>query len=230
VRTSEIIAGLEASGWRGRVGQLEPIVLEEFWKEAVRYARWEIKQYRCWRQQEEPVLADGYDAEGLVQTAFWRLISREDESVPVFYTVEGLRSELRRLVKHRVRWLHERRETSVVVSEWDVLARTPNGERVSVFDYLEARERRPDEEASEKEQEKLLKEFKEDFEKTLAKSKQLGVVFRRVWAGEKRREMAQRLGIGVARTKASRRQVSQRLARFAARAQGGVAEMLGAIK
>ncbi len=60
-----VIAGLAAGGWRGGVGDLEPVELEAFWRETLVYARWEIGQYRRWRGQEEPVLADGYDAEGI---------------------------------------------------------------------------------------------------------------------------------------------------------------------
>ena len=74
----------------------------------------------------------------------------------------------------------------------------------------------------------MLGEFRAEFEETLGKREQLASVFRGVWAGEKRREIAQRLGKGVKRIKGLQREVNRRLAKFAAKARGGVAEMLGA--
>ena len=217
----EIIAGLVEHGWRRRVSDLEPVVLEAFWQEALAYARWEIGRYGRWREQDRPVLADGYDAEGVVQAAFARLLSREAEGVPIFYTADGLRGELRALVKHRVRWLHERKETGLLVSEWDVLMPRADGELVSIVDYLPAGIARPDEELMQKEEGELLGEFKAGFEKTLGKRQQLVEVFRWVWAGEKRREVARRLGMGVERIKTLQKEVNRRLLRFAAQARGG---------
>ena len=225
-----VITALEAGGWRGGVGDLEPVELEAFWREALVYARWEIGQYGRWRGQDEPVLADGYDAEGIVQGAFARLLSRETGDVPIFYTAEGIREELRTQVKRRVRWLHERKETGLVTGEWDVLPARSDGELVSIFDYLPGRIARPDEEAIEREEAKLLGEFKAGFEETLGTREPLADVFRAAWAGEKRREMAERLGLGVERIKGLQREVNRRLAKFAARARGGVAEMLGSFR
>src|SRR5687767_11127058 len=70
-------ARLIPAGWRGRVSDLGVGALGAFRDEAVRYARWEIGRYACWREQDEPVLADGFDAEGVVQAAFERLMERE---------------------------------------------------------------------------------------------------------------------------------------------------------
>ncbi len=44
------------------------------------------------------------------------------------------------------------------------------------------------------------------------------------------REMAQRLGMGAERIKGLQREVNRRLTKFAARARGGVAEMLGSFR
>jgi hypothetical protein len=99
-------------------------------------------------------------------------------------------------------------------------------ELVSIFDYLPGRIARPDQEAIEREEEKLLGEFRAGFEETLSKREEPADVFRAEWAGEKRREIAQRLGVGVARIKGLQREVNRRSARFAARARGGVAELL----
>jgi hypothetical protein len=222
-----VVAGLTARGWRGRIVDLEPVAMDAFWRGALWYARQEIRQYRKWRYQDGPVLASGYDAEGVVQAAFVWLMGREGNGVPILYTAEDVRDELRSLVKHRVRWLHERKETGLAVGEWDVLPARPDSELVSIFDYLPGRIARPDDEVIQKEEEQLLGEFKAGFEKTLGKREQLVEVFRRVWAGEKRREIAQKLGTGVERIKGLQKEMNRRLARFAGQARGGVAEMLG---
>jgi len=116
------VAELVAADWPGQASELDGGALSVFWTEAVRYARWEIGRYARSHDQDEPVLADGYDAEGLVQGAFERLMSREAGGVPIFYSAEEIRRELRALIKHRVRWLHGRSETRLVVGEWDVMA------------------------------------------------------------------------------------------------------------
>ncbi|HWW00116.1 MAG TPA: hypothetical protein VNZ64_10515 [Candidatus Acidoferrum sp.] len=225
-RTAAEWEKLVPPGWRGRVKELAGDALSAFWAEAVRYARWEIGRYARWREQDEPVLAGGYDAEGVVQAAFERLMSREAGSVQIFYSAEDIRRELQVLIKHRVRWLHERTETRLVVGEWDVLPPRADGERVSIFDYLPGRIPGPDEELLRKEKEQLLGEFKTGFEGTLGKRKQLRDVFQRVWDGEKRREIARGLGTAAQRVKELQGQVSRRLAKFGAQARGGVAEML----
>jgi len=232
-------AELVAPGWRGRVSDLGGDALKAFGTEAVAYARWEIGRYARWREQDEPVLADGYDAEGVVQAAFERLMQREAGSAPIIYSAAAIRRELRALIKHRVRWLHERSETRLVVGEWDVLPPRPDGELVSIFDYLPGRIAKPDEELVEKEQQELLGEFKAGFEGTLGKQKELLEVFRKVWDGQKRREVARQMqnadwrrvrarGLQqrIGRVKTLKAQLRRRLARFGAQAQGGVAEML----
>src|SRR6478672_10456740 len=88
------------------------------------------------RNRTSPVLAGGYDAEGVVQAAFERLMSREAGSVPIFYSAEDIRRELRVLIKHRVRWLHERSETRLAVGGWGPLPPNQDGELVSILDYL----------------------------------------------------------------------------------------------
>ena len=243
------------------------------------------------------MLADGYDAEGVVQAAFERLMQREDgrdtvearklpanslvsngpsspppaskalrrtgqpspplaarESGPILYSAEDIRRELRALIKHRVRWLHERSETRLAVGEWDVLPPRADDELVSIFDYLPGRLGQPDTELMRKEKEQLLGEFKEGFEATLKESlveapttgrvegigeeikiksedeRELLEVFRRVWDGQKRREVAQELGAKVPRVKAVQAQLRRRLARFGAEARDGVAEMLEGMK
>jgi hypothetical protein len=217
------VAELVERGWRGRLSDLQPAALKVFWPEALAYARCEIGRYAKWRGQDAPVLADGHDAEGVVQAAFERLMRREAGGVPIFYSAEDVRRELRALVKHRVRWLHERMETKLVVN---VLPARANGEVVSIFDYLPGQSARPDEAAMEKERERLLGEFKTEFEKTLGKREQLTDVFRRVWDGQKGREIARGMGTGVERARALEKQVNRLLAKFAAAARGGVAEML----
>ena len=213
-------AKLVAPDWRGRVSALSDDALRAFWGEAVVYARWEIGHYARWRELNEPVLADGYDAEGVVQAAFERLMQREAGSVPIFYSADDIRHELRSLTKHRVRWLHERSETGLVVGEWDVLPPKPDGELISIFDYLPGRIASPDEELIRKEKEGLLGEFKAGFEATLGKRQDLREVFNRVWDGQKRREVACELGIGAERVKALQAQLRRRLERFGAEAQG----------
>ena len=225
-------------GWRGRVSHLSSDALRAFWAEALGYARWEIGQYARWREQHEPVLAGGYDAEGVVQAAFERLLHREAGRVPIIYSAEEIRGELRSLIKHRVRWLHERSETRLVVGEWDVLPPKPGGERVSVFDYLPAPMARPDEELMRKEKERWLGRFKSRFERTLGKRKDLREVFRRLWEGQKRREMAKQMrntkcrmgdsggGVKIGRVKALLAQVRRRLARFGAEARAEAREVL----
>ena len=218
--------------WRGRVSELSGEALRAFWAEAVGYARWEIGRYARWWEQDEPVLADGYDAEGVAQAAFERLLYRDQRagSVPIFYSVEGIRHDLQVLIKHRVRWLHERSETRLVVGEWDVLPPKPNGELVSIFDYLPGRIPPPDEELMRKEKEQLLSQFKIGFEGTLEKQKELLEVFGRVWDGQKRREMVQvrngECGLRSERVKALQARLRRRLVKFCAEARGGVAEML----
>jgi DNA-directed RNA polymerase specialized sigma24 family protein len=288
---------LVSPGWRGPMRELGDDALEAFWAEAVRYARREIGHYAAWRKQDEPVLADGYDAEGVVQAAFERLMQREGgrdtvearrlpangllskgpsslppaskalrrtgqpspplaarESGPILYSAEDIRHALRALIKHRVRWLHERSETRLAVGEWDVLPPRADDELVSIFDYLPGRLGQPDTELMRKEKEQLLGEFKEGFEATLKESlveapttgrvegigeeikiksedeRELLEVFRRVWDGQKRREVARELGAKVPRVKAIQAQLRRRLAKFGAEARGGVAEMLEGMK
>ena len=216
--------------WRGKVSDLNDAALSVFWAEALAYAKYEIRQYACWREQDEPVLSDGYDAEAAVQAAFERLIQRETGSVSIFYTAEDIHRELRMLIKHRVRWLHEKAETRLVVSEWDVLPPKPDGELVSVFDHMPGHLKRPDEELMQKEKEQLLKKFKKRFEASLGKRKQLREVFRRLWDGQKRQQIARALGWGVDRVKALQLQTKRRLTKFAARARGAMAEMLEGVR
>ncbi len=78
----------------------------------------------------------------------------------------------------------------------------------------------------EKEQRQLLGEFKAGFEQTLKKREGLANVFTGLWEGQKRREMAQGMGLGVERVKALQKQVQHRLAKFAGQARGAVAEVL----
>ena len=66
-------AKVVTEGWRGRLSELASEELRAFWAEAVAFARWEIGRYTPWLDQDEPVLANGYDAEGVVQAAFERL-------------------------------------------------------------------------------------------------------------------------------------------------------------
>ena len=157
-------------------------------------------------------------------------MSREAGGVPIFYSAEDIRRELRVLIKHRVRWLHERSETRLAVGGWDVLPPNRDGELVSILDYLPDRIARPDEELMEKEKERLLGEFKTGFEGSLVKRKHLLEVFRRVWDGQKRREVAQELGAGVERVKALQRQLCRRFARFGGKARDGVAEVVEVVK
>ena len=245
-------AELVSPNWRGTLGELGAEAMGAFWAEAVGYARWEIGRYARWRGQDEPVLAGGYDAEGVAQAAFARLISREAGGQPIAYRAEDIRRELRVLIKRRVRWLHERCETRLAVGEWDVLPPRPDGERVSVFDYLAGGIARPDEALMRKEKELLLGEFKAGFERTLGARKELLEVFRRVWDGERRREierglrevengerrqqneecgMLNREGrVQKGWVKALQAQVRRRLARFGTQARGGVAEMLQGVR
>jgi len=248
--------------WRGQVNDLCGDVLRAFWAEAVEYARWEIGQYARWREQDELVMADGYDAEGVVQAAFERLMCRETVSVPIIYSAEDVRRELRSGIKHRVRWLHERSETRLTVGEWDVLRPTPNGEWVSIFDYLPSGIGKPDEELAQKERERSLKEFKERFEATLGSvgddrereqgrkvsetpalpartgspkletqnlkeirnpnerlvkaREELVEVFRGIWNGRRRRDVAKALGTSTEEVKALHAQVGRKLRRAAA--------------
>jgi hypothetical protein len=211
-----ISPALVPPGWRGPISALDGHALQAFWGEAVRYARWEIGRYACWRMQDEPVLADGYDAEGVTQAAFQRLLLREAGSVPILYSAEDIRHELLMLIKHRVRWLHERSETRLVVSEWDILAPRPDGELVSIFKYLPGRIPRPDVELMRKEKEQLIGEFKAGFEATLGKRHELLEVFERAWDGKKRQEIACELGVKVERVKTLQAQLRRRLTKFGA--------------
>ena len=199
--------------WRGRVRELEAGPLQGLWAEAVMYARWEIGRYGRWRRQEEPVLASGYDAEGVVQAAFEALLSREAGGVPIFYSGEEIRRKLRSAIKHRVRWLHERRETRLVVGEWDVLPLDADGEPVSVFDGMAGQIRAPDEELMRKEKEQWLEEFKAGFEVGLGDGKEMLEVFRRVCDGQERREIATGMGTRVERVKTLLAGLARRLGR-----------------
>ena len=80
------------------------------------------------------------------------------------------------------------------------------------------------------EKEQLLGEFKDGFEVTLRKRRELLSVFRGAWDGEKRREMACALGAGAQRVKALQGQMRRRLANFCDKARGGIKETLDAIK
>ena len=217
-------------------------------------------------------MADGYDAEGVVQGAFERLMCRETESVPIIYSADDVRRELRSGIKHRVRWLHERSETRLAVGEWDVLQSAPTGEWVSIFDYLPSGIDKPDEELAQKERERSLKEFKERFEGTLGNvaddrereqgrkagetpalpartgspkletqnltrcdsatarreeirnpnerlvkgREELVEVFRGIWDGGRRREVAKALGTSTQQVKALHARVRRKLRRAAA--------------
>jgi hypothetical protein len=212
------------------VSELEAGALEAFWIEALRYARWEIGCYGRWREQDAPVLASGYDAEGVVQAAFERLLYREAGSVQILYSAEDIRHELRSLIKHRVRWLHERSETRLNIGEWEVLPPRANGELVSVFDCMPGRIEAPDRQVMRMEKEQLLGEFKDGFEETLGKRPELLSVFRGAWDGQKRREIAQALGAGRERVKALQGQLHRRLASFCAKARDGIKEALEGIR
>jgi hypothetical protein len=213
--------------WPARVSELSAEAVEILWSEAIGYARWEIGAYAIWREQDGPVLADGYDAEGLVQSAFGQLLAREKCSAPARYTAVEIQRELRKLIKHRVRWLHERSERRLVVGGGDVLPPRPNGDLLSIFKYLPGAIESGSEEALAKEKEEVLSEFRAGFEQSLGKQKQLREVFRGMWDGQKRREIARRIGVGVEEVKALQEQVKRRLKTFAAEAGERVAEGLG---
>ena len=197
---------------RNLLGELSDQALAGFWAEAVGYARREIGRYARWRGQDEPVLAGGYDAEGVAQATFERLILREAAGVALGPGAEELRRELEALIKHRVRWLHERSETRLTVGEWDVLPPKPNGELASIFDHLPGRSKGPDEQLIELEKERGLGELKARFERALGGRRDLVRVFRCAWDGRKRREVARETGMGVNRVKALQAQVKRRLA------------------
>jgi len=216
-------------GWKGRITELESAVLWGVWLEAIEYARSEIACYASWREQDAPVLADGYDAESVVQAAFERLLTRQSRDVPILYSLEDINRELRSLIKHRVRWLHERSERKLVRYEWEVLPPTEDGELVSVLEPLPWRGANPDDELMQKEKERLLEEFKGEFESTLSKDRNLREVFRAVWDGQKRRHIAQRIGVGVRAVKALQARMSRKLYKFGVRTRGAMAEMLRGI-
>jgi hypothetical protein len=197
--------------------------LKVFWVDAVGFARWQIGRYERWRDLDEPVLPSGYDAESVVQAAFERLIWREGQAVQgsVLYSGEDIRRELRKIIVHRVRWLHERTETWRVVGEWDVLPPRPDGELRSVFDYVPGQIQAPDAELLRREKEQALSEFKSGFEATLGERKEMVEVFRRICDGQKRREMAREMGAGVSRVKALKARLRRWLMKRGARALVG---------
>jgi len=205
----------ELRAWRGRLWELRADALQALWAEAVAYARNEIGRYGCWWELEEPVLPDGYDAEGIAQQAFEKLLERERGAEPRVYSGEMIRQELQRLIKHRVRWLRQRSETRLVTGEWDVLPPGADGEPVSVFRGIPGQIAAPDVELLRKEKELLLEGFKGEFETCLGKREDLREVFRRVWEGSKRRQIAQELGLTVERVTNLQKQVDRRLAQFA---------------
>ena len=88
---------------------LDEEALRAIWLEMLGYARREIGCYARWRGQDEPVLANGFDAEGLVQEAFKRVFERG-----IVVGSEDIRHSLRLAIKHRIRRLHERAETQQV--------------------------------------------------------------------------------------------------------------------
>ena len=106
--------------------------------------------------------------------------------------------------------------------------------------YLPGQIAPPDEALMEKEKYELLAKFKEGIEKTLAdqqdsKSKstsrstnqpELLEVFKHVWDGKKRRDIAAELGIDVKRVKALQSQLRRRLTKFAADARTGIVKVL----
>jgi DNA-directed RNA polymerase specialized sigma24 family protein len=185
-----------------------------FWAEAVGYARWEIGRYSRWRRLDEPVLGCGYDAEGVVQAAFERLIEREREGDGILEGAAGIQGELRGLIKRRVGWLHERKETRLTVREWEVLPAGVAGELVSIFDYLPGRMTAPNEELMRKEEGQLVEGFKQRFEASLGTRKDLLKVFRKECEGDNRREIAQAMGMSAEQVKALKAQLRRRLARF----------------
>jgi hypothetical protein len=67
-------ARLPPPAWRGPLSDLNADALAALWAEALAYSRSEIARYAIWRDSAQPVLADGYDAESLVQAAFERLL------------------------------------------------------------------------------------------------------------------------------------------------------------
>jgi hypothetical protein len=220
--------GLVPAGWQGKVSELETDALEVFWVESLRYAAWEIGRYG--QRGREPVLASGYDAKAIVQASFERLVEREAGGVPILYSAEDIREELRSLIKHRVRWLHERSETRLVVGEWDVLPARANGELESIFDWVPSGFETPDRAVMRMEKERLLGEFKAGFEGTLGKQEELRQVFESAWEGERRQELVQVLGAGAQRAKALRNQLSRRLVKFCGKARGGIKEMLAGVR
>jgi signal recognition particle GTPase len=105
-----------------------------------------------------------------------------------------------------------------------------DGELVSVFDFLPGRGARPDEGLQRKQKDELLGEFKAAFELSLGTRQEVLEVFRRTWDGERRREVAQGMGVDVERVKALQLQLRRRLSKFAGETKGGMAEMLVAVK
>ncbi len=108
-------------------------------------------------------------------------------------------------------------ETGLVVSEWDVMPPRPDGGLVSVFDYLPGGLTSPEEELMRKEKKQWLGQSKAGCEATLAARRELLGVFRRMWEGQKRRDIARELGVGVERIKALQAQVRRRMLESAAR-------------
>jgi DNA-directed RNA polymerase specialized sigma24 family protein len=183
--------------------------LRAVWLEMLGYARREIGCYARWRGRDNPVLADGFDAEGVVQEAFKRVFEQG-----IVIGGEDTRYRLRSAIKRRIRWLHERAETRLVVSEWDALPPRGDGVRGSVFDYLPGNLPKPGDELMRAEKDLALREFELRFEWAFRKRRDLLEVFRRIWAGQKRREIAKGLGAGAGRVKALQAQVMRRLRKF----------------
>lgn len=202
----------EGKGLAIELSGLSGEAVEQLRAEAMRFARWEVRRYACWREGD--VLPSGYDVEGVVQGAFERLLARERSGVSKFDTVESLGRALRSVIKHQVRGLHEKMERRFMVRRLDDDRAQGSGEGADSVEPVPGQLSGPEEELLRKEREQLLTKFKVGFELQLGERKELVEVFRQLCEGEARQDVAQEMGEKPSRIKAWRAQVKRRLKRF----------------
>src|SRR6266404_621018 len=145
---------------------------------------------RCWRGRKGGVLPCGYDISGVAAEAVAELFNGECQLPDAAYTDKELTNEIKRLVHNLVRRLHRRKETRLVVSEWDVLRPDEEGVPRSVFSGL------ADPSGDEQARLATLEGLKAEFERFL-RDPQLIEVFRCVCAGVRSAEgIAAKVGVG----------------------------------
>ena len=211
-RLQEILEEQQAD-WRLPTGEFMRKRLRwENWGALLRYmtrVAQEEARRRRWRGARDGLLPEGYDPESIASEVAAVVLAGRCRLAPG-WTWERLKREVGRLTRQEVRRLRKLAEASAVRSEWEVKAPGTDGEVRSVFDKMEGTIPGADEELAQREEERERERVRARLEEALNGDRMAREVLGCLCDGVvRRREIAARLGVGVAAVTAARKRVER---------------------